>query len=74
MRVTISQRAAERLVEHDKRRAQEFFKTAVELLPGCSPHTLELGDQQDTLSQFSRLVNDAVSFFIDNPNEAVRLL
>ncbi|MFJ9155020.1 CHAT domain-containing protein [Streptomyces sp. NPDC102270] len=60
-RIQAAQEAARLTAEREPNRAADLLESAVDLLPEVASHRLRRTDQQEQLSRFSRLTDDAVA-------------
>jgi len=76
IRILAAVRASELLIGHDWNRANTILRTAVELLPTTSPHTLNELDRQYQIAPFAGITSLAVSVSLqcgENPYRALEL-
>lgn len=66
LRITAAYAAGCRLYSVDLKRASSFLTKAVRWLPYCSPRSLTREDQQNVLTKFAGLVNNATSFILES--------
>jgi tetratricopeptide (TPR) repeat protein len=75
IRIIAARNAANLLLFRDARRASEFYKLAVELLPRVSPRTLTRSEQQHALTEFVGLGSTAAALCLEaqgSPLEALQ--
>jgi hypothetical protein len=65
LRIIAAYEAADLLYPIDIKRASCFLKTAVRLLPICSPRSLNHRDQEMVLAKFAGLVSNATAYILE---------